>query len=105
MLHPVPEATTMVVASHPRRSTPPNLLLPPLVDVLIRLLSKRLTTVLTSFLVRSQSIMFLLPFFSTQEHLIHSCRKVIHFVMSYPLLNCPPRWLFKLQGQDGKLIE
>src|SRR4051812_50043835 len=35
MLHPVPEATTttMVVASHPRRSTPPNPLLPPLVDV------------------------------------------------------------------------
>src|SRR4051812_47520045 len=24
MLHPVPEATTTVVASHPRRSTPPN---------------------------------------------------------------------------------
>src|ERR1044071_9791301 len=33
MLHPVPEATTMVVASHPRRSTLPNPLLPPLVDV------------------------------------------------------------------------
>src|ERR1041385_5176341 len=33
MLRPVPEATTMVVASHPRRSTPPNPLLPPLVDV------------------------------------------------------------------------
>src|SRR4051812_21049885 len=33
MLHPVPEVTTMVVASHPRRSTPPNPLLPPLVDV------------------------------------------------------------------------
>src|ERR1041384_5957278 len=33
MLHPVPEATTMVVASHPRRSTPPKPLLPPLVDV------------------------------------------------------------------------
>src|SRR3954471_23231663 len=33
MLHPVPEATTMVVESHPRRSTPPNPLLPPLVDV------------------------------------------------------------------------
>src|ERR1041385_1909662 len=30
---PVPEATTMVVASHPRRSTPPNPILPPLVDV------------------------------------------------------------------------
>src|SRR3954465_14507914 len=29
MLHPVPEATTMVVASHPRRSTPPNPLLLP----------------------------------------------------------------------------
>src|SRR3954462_14864184 len=33
MLHPVPEVTTMVMASHPRRSTPPNPLLPPLVDV------------------------------------------------------------------------
>src|SRR3954469_17403533 len=33
MLHPVPEATKMVVASPPRRSTPPNPLLPPLVDV------------------------------------------------------------------------
>src|ERR1041385_3528559 len=33
MLHPVPEATTTVVASHPRRSTPPNPLLPPLVGV------------------------------------------------------------------------
>src|SRR3954468_15421678 len=33
MLHPVPEVTTMVVASHPRRSSPPNPLLPPLVDV------------------------------------------------------------------------
>src|ERR1041384_4140073 len=34
MLNPVPEATTtMVVASHPRRSTPPSPLLPPLVDV------------------------------------------------------------------------
>src|ERR1041384_7946194 len=34
MLHPVPEATTtMVVASHPRRSTPPSPLLPPLEDV------------------------------------------------------------------------
>src|ERR1043165_6329751 len=31
MLHPVPEATTtMVVASHPRRSTTPSPLLPPL---------------------------------------------------------------------------
>src|ERR1041385_489482 len=33
MLHPVSEATTMVVASHPRRSTQPTPLLPPLVDV------------------------------------------------------------------------
>src|SRR4051812_30391295 len=35
MLDHVPKATTttMVVASHPRRSTPPNPLLPPLVDV------------------------------------------------------------------------
>src|ERR1041385_967578 len=33
MLHPVPEATTRIVASHPRRSTPPSPLLPPLVDV------------------------------------------------------------------------
>src|SRR3954471_19502333 len=33
MLHPVPEATIMVVASPPRRSTPPTPLLPPLVDV------------------------------------------------------------------------
>src|ERR1041385_1639726 len=33
MLHPVPEGTTMVVASHPRRSSPPNPLLPPIVDV------------------------------------------------------------------------
>src|ERR1041385_7445242 len=34
MLHPVPEATTtMVVPSHPRRSTPPSPLLPPIVDV------------------------------------------------------------------------
>src|ERR1041385_2425799 len=33
MLHPVPEATSMVVESHPRRSTPPNPLLPPLVDM------------------------------------------------------------------------
>ena len=56
----------------PRRSTPPRPLLPPLVDVSTRLLPKRLTTFLTSFLVRSQSIMFLLPFFSTHEHLIHS---------------------------------
>src|ERR1041385_4657032 len=92
MLHPVPEATTtMVVASHPRRSTTPSPLLPLLEDVGTRLPPKRLTTSLTSFLVRSQSIMFLLPFFSTQEHLIHSCRKVMHFVMSYPLLNCLPQ--------------
>src|ERR1041385_8705997 len=41
MLHPVPEATTMVVASHPRRSTPPSPLLPPLVDVYSRLPPKR----------------------------------------------------------------
>src|ERR1041385_5611111 len=33
MLHPVPEATTMVVEIHPRRSTPPNPPPPPLVDV------------------------------------------------------------------------
>src|ERR1041385_3109080 len=34
MLPPVPEATTtMVMASHPRRSTTPSPLLPPLVDV------------------------------------------------------------------------
>src|ERR1041385_477459 len=33
MLHPVPEGTTMVVASHPRRSSPPNPFLPPIVDV------------------------------------------------------------------------
>src|ERR1041385_6665143 len=33
MLPPVPEETKMVVASHPRRSTPPNPLLPPIVDV------------------------------------------------------------------------
>src|ERR1041385_3488584 len=33
MLHPVPEVTKMVVASHPRRSSPPNPLLPPIVDV------------------------------------------------------------------------
>src|SRR4051812_21167988 len=35
MLHHVPEATTatMVVERHPRRSSPPNPLLPPLVDV------------------------------------------------------------------------
>src|ERR1041385_8897 len=33
MLHPVPEGTTMVVASHPRRSSPPNPLLLPIVDV------------------------------------------------------------------------
>src|ERR1041385_5402437 len=33
MLHPVPEVTTMVVASHPRRSSPPNPLLPPPMDV------------------------------------------------------------------------
>src|SRR4051812_50003808 len=35
--------------------------------------------------------MFLLLFFSIQEHLIHSCRKVMHFVVTYPLLNCPPQ--------------
>src|SRR4051812_7564258 len=52
---------------------------------------RRLTTLLTSFLVRSQSIMFLPLFFSIQEHLIHSCRKAMHFVMIYPLLNCPPQ--------------
>src|ERR1041385_2168322 len=33
MLHPMPEVTTMVVASHPRRPSPPNQLLPPIVDV------------------------------------------------------------------------
>src|ERR1041385_6694616 len=33
MLHPMPEVTTMVVASHPRSSSPPNPLLPPIVDV------------------------------------------------------------------------
>src|ERR1041385_6693980 len=32
MLHPMPEVATMVMASHPRRSTPPNPLLPPIVD-------------------------------------------------------------------------
>src|SRR3954469_9815369 len=40
-------------------------------------------TPLTSFLVRSQSIMFLLLFYSIQEHLILSCRKVMHFVITY----------------------
>src|ERR1041385_1183013 len=32
MLHPVPEVTTMVVEIHPRSSSPPNPLLPPIVD-------------------------------------------------------------------------
>src|SRR4051812_44073925 len=54
-LHHVLEATTTTtVASLPQRSSSPSLHLPPLVDVCIRLPPKRLTTPLTSFLVRSQ---------------------------------------------------
>src|SRR3954466_6127000 len=60
MLHHVPEATTTttIVAGLLRRSTPPSLHLPPLVDVSIKLPLRRLMTLLTSFSVRSQSIMF-----------------------------------------------
>src|SRR3954466_8190463 len=60
MLHHVPEATTTTttVAGLLRRSTPPSLHLPPLVDVSIKLPLRRLMTLLTSFSVRSQSIMF-----------------------------------------------
>src|SRR4051812_37406768 len=92
MLHHMPEATTTTtVAGLPRKSTPPSLHLPPLVDVRTKLPLKRLMTLLTSFLVRSQSIMFLILFYSIQEHLIHSCQKVMHFVITYLLLNCPPQ--------------
>ena len=42
-------------------------------------------------LVRSRSILFLLLSFSIQEHLILSCQKVMHSVITYLLLNCPPQ--------------
>src|SRR3954462_3110989 len=43
---------------------------------------------LTSSLVHSQSIMFPPPFFSIQEHLIHSCRRVMHYDMNFLLKKC-----------------